>query len=74
VNHNKCHFAAQCRLGSETSNPKRVRFPAAPLKLQVKEPEIGEITNQRLTNTVDGKVGHCGEHQAAIPQRRQPIL
>jgi class 3 adenylate cyclase len=30
VNHNECHFAAECRFGSETSTPKRVRFPAAP--------------------------------------------
>jgi hypothetical protein len=30
VNHNGCHFAAQCRFRSETSTPKRVRFPAAP--------------------------------------------
>ena len=30
LNHNRCHFAAQCRFGSETSTPKRVRFPAAP--------------------------------------------
>jgi hypothetical protein len=30
VNHISCRFAAQCRFGSETSTPKRVRFPAAP--------------------------------------------
>jgi hypothetical protein len=32
MNHNECHFAAQCRFGSETSTPKWVRFPAAPLR------------------------------------------
>ena len=32
VNQKKCHFAAQCRFGSETSTPKWVRFPAAPQK------------------------------------------
>ena len=35
VNHNRCHFAAQCRFGSETSIPKRVRFPAASTKRAV---------------------------------------
>lgn len=31
VNHNRCHSAAQCRFDSQTSTPKRVRFPADPL-------------------------------------------
>ena len=30
MNHIQCHFAAHCRFDSETSIPKRVRFPAAP--------------------------------------------
>ena len=32
MNHLKCHFAAQCRFGSVTRTPKRVRFPAASLR------------------------------------------
>lgn len=38
ANQNECHFAAQRRFGSETSTPKWVRFPAAPLRNSWSEP------------------------------------
>ena len=52
MNHNECHFAAQCRFGSETSTPKRVRFPAAPQRIHWLEPKIpaGLLFQQHLVN------------------------
>jgi len=58
VNHNECHFAAQCRFGSETSTPKRVRFPAAPLnRLARCEDRDSGWTADQTVSSVDEVLG-----------------
>src|SRR5882757_1522295 len=44
VNHIECHFAAQCRFGSETRTANRVRFPAAPPGELVKAKSLGQLS------------------------------
>ena len=77
MNHNECHFAAQCRSGSETSTPKRVRFPAAPLnRLARSEDRDSGWTADQTVSSVDegaGKVGLSSPRYGDGLQGQKPV-
>ena len=71
MNHSECHFG-QCRFGAETSTPKRVRFPAAPLSRTVQGRRmLNSVRNSRLEWRVDGvNTARCFRRSFAVVSRR----